>query len=144
MQRCSRCIRNPCRLGYRTLVGGVLPLCRNAVGVFYNPSRLGYMTLVGEVLPFCRDVVGVFYSPSRLGSLIGCEAHSASWYKVVTHISTEWHHYCLNREFNNKQNYSMICQPDNLQVAYSTCCYYALFTKYLLQYVTAPFEQAVT
>ncbi len=25
----------------RTLVGGVLPLCREAVGVFYSPSRLG-------------------------------------------------------------------------------------------------------
>ena len=26
----------------RTLVGGVLPLCRDAVGVFCNPSRLGH------------------------------------------------------------------------------------------------------
>ena len=25
----------------RTLVGGVLPLCREAVGVFYSPSWLG-------------------------------------------------------------------------------------------------------
>ena len=28
----------------RTLVGGVLPLCREAVGVFYSPSRLGKIT----------------------------------------------------------------------------------------------------
>ena len=27
----------------RTLIGGVLPLCREAVGVFYSPSRLGYI-----------------------------------------------------------------------------------------------------
>ena len=26
-----------------------------------------YRTLVGEVLPFCRDTFDVFYSPSRLG-----------------------------------------------------------------------------
>ena len=25
----------------RTLIGGVLPLCREAVSVFYNPTRLG-------------------------------------------------------------------------------------------------------
>ena len=31
---------------FRTLVGGGLPLCREAVGVFYSPSRLG-MTLTG-------------------------------------------------------------------------------------------------
>ena len=55
------------RLGHRTLVGGVLPFCRDAVGVFYSLSRLGYRTLVGGVLPFCRDAVGVFYSLSRLG-----------------------------------------------------------------------------
>ena len=27
----------------RTLVGGVLPLCRGAVGLFYSPSRQGEM-----------------------------------------------------------------------------------------------------
>ena len=33
-----------CSVSYtRTLVGGVLPLCRDAVGVFYSPSRLGYI-----------------------------------------------------------------------------------------------------
>ena len=61
------------RLGHRTLVGGVLPLCRNAVGVFYSSNRLGHRTLVGGVLPLCRDAVGIFYSPSRLGhrTLVG-------------------------------------------------------------------------
>ena len=30
----------------RTLVGGVLPLCRNAVSVFYSPRRLGNQSLL--------------------------------------------------------------------------------------------------
>ena len=42
----------------RTLDGGVLPLRRDAVGVFCSPSQLGQ--LVGGVLPLCRDAVGVF------------------------------------------------------------------------------------
>ena len=52
----------------RTLVGGVLPFCRDAVSVFYSPCWLDHRTLVGGVLPFCRDAVGVFYSPSRRGN----------------------------------------------------------------------------
>ena len=53
----------------RTLVEGlVLPLCREAVGVFYSFIRLGHMSLVrGRVLPLCGDAVGVFCSLSRLG-----------------------------------------------------------------------------
>ena len=31
-------------------VGGVSPLCRDIVGVFYSPSRLGHRALVGEGL----------------------------------------------------------------------------------------------
>ena len=57
------------RLSYRTLVEGVLPLCRDAVGVFYSSSQLGYRTLVGGILPLYRDAVGVFYSPSWLGQI---------------------------------------------------------------------------
>ena len=35
-----------------TLGGGVLSLCRNAVGVFWSPSRLGHRTLIlGESYP---------------------------------------------------------------------------------------------
>ena len=34
----------------RTLVGGVLPLCRSAVDVFYSPSRLGNLHLSWFVL----------------------------------------------------------------------------------------------
>ena len=40
LQRCSRCILPPQPTGL--LVGGVLLLCRDAVGVFYSLSRLGY------------------------------------------------------------------------------------------------------
>ena len=71
--------------------GGVLPFCREAIGVFFSPSWLGNgsygnyciltirlfsvisRTLVGEEgLPLCRDVVGVFYIPptSWLGWVI--------------------------------------------------------------------------
>ena len=64
---------SPSWLGHRTLIGGVLLLCRDAVGVFYSPSWLGHRTLIGGVLPLCRDAVDVFYSPSWLGhrTLIG-------------------------------------------------------------------------
>ena len=48
--------------------GGVLLLCRDAVGVLYRPTRLGPWTLFGRgVLLICRDAVGVFYRPIRLG-----------------------------------------------------------------------------
>ena len=85
-------------LGQRTLVEGVLPLCRDAVGVFYvthrptrpkytrwgcltplqrwircillspRPDRLGQRKLVEGALARYRDAVGVFYS-TRLGRL---------------------------------------------------------------------------
>ena len=55
----------------RTLVGLVIGLCSDEVGVFYNPSRLGcykcFQVLVGVVIGLCSDEVGVFYNPSRLG-----------------------------------------------------------------------------
>ena len=80
--------------------GGVLPLCKEAVSVFYSPSQLGHRTLNGVGvtslqrsswyilqpqltgpqdarcccswgggvgLPLCREAVGVFYSPSQQG-----------------------------------------------------------------------------
>ena len=47
--------------------GGVLLLCRDAVGVSYRSSRLG---LVGSVLTLCRDAVGVYNRLSSMG-LIG-------------------------------------------------------------------------
>ena len=56
------------RLGHKTLVEGILALCKDVVYIFYSPSRLGHRTLIGRVLTVCRDAVGVFYSPSRLGN----------------------------------------------------------------------------
>ena len=56
----------PSWLDHRTLVEGVLPICRDAVDIFYSPSRLGHRTLIGGVLPLCRDAVGVLYKPSWL------------------------------------------------------------------------------
>ena len=45
----------------KTLVGdGVLPLCRDAVGIFYNPNRQGYMTVRKQLslldFYFCPDI----------------------------------------------------------------------------------------
>ena len=47
LQRCSRCILQPQPTG--PLVGGVLPLCRDVVGVFYSLSPLGHS--LGESYP---------------------------------------------------------------------------------------------
>ena len=60
---------SPNRLGHMTLFRGVLPLCREAVGVFCSPNRLGHMTLFRGVLPLCREAVGVFCSPNWLGHM---------------------------------------------------------------------------
>ena len=52
---------------------GVLPICRDAVGVFFNPSRPSHRSLDGVVLHHRRDTVGVFYCPCRpsQSSLVG-------------------------------------------------------------------------
>ena len=48
LQRCSRCSLQPphSRLGHRTLMRGVLPLCRDAGGVLCSPSRLDRESLM--------------------------------------------------------------------------------------------------
>ena len=91
-QRCNQCILQPQRQGHRTLVGGVLSLCRDAISVFYSPNRQGHRTLVGggpvplqrcnqRILQpqptgsqdtrwgspiLCRDAISEFFSPNRL------------------------------------------------------------------------------
>ena len=45
LQKCTWCILQPQSTGLRTLVGRVLPLCRDAVGVFYRPSPLGQLLM---------------------------------------------------------------------------------------------------
>ena len=100
LQRCSRRILQPQPPG-SIHVGGVLPICRDAVGVFYSPanwinSRRGSFTFlqrccwcilqpqppwsihVGGVLPFCRDAVGVFYSPNRLDQFTSGEFYPSA------------------------------------------------------------------
>ena len=117
LHRCSRCILQPSWLGYRTFVGGVLPFCRDAVGVFYSladwatghllvesyplqrcsrcilqPGWLGYRTLVGGVLPLCRDTVGVFYSPAdwATGHLLVESYPSVVMQSVYSTNPAEW------------------------------------------------------
>ena len=42
---------------YRTLIGGLLPLYRDAISAFYSPSWLGHKTFIEEVLIHCRDAM---------------------------------------------------------------------------------------
>ena len=51
-------------VGIFPLLGEVLTLCRDAVSVFYSPSQLGHRALVGVVLLLCRDTIGVFCNPA--------------------------------------------------------------------------------
>ena len=61
----------------RTLVGGVLPLGRDAVSEFYNPNQLGrgclesYQDIRWGVLLLNLDAVCVFYSQNRPGHSLG-------------------------------------------------------------------------
>ena len=49
LQRCSQCILQPQPTGPQDILwGGVLPLCRDVVGVFCTLSRLGHRTFLGE------------------------------------------------------------------------------------------------
>ena len=96
LQWCRWCVLQLLQTGPQdTHWGSVLPLCKDAVGIFYSLSWLGYRTLIwecltslqrcswcilqsswlchrtligGSVLPLCKDAVGVFYSPCCLGS----------------------------------------------------------------------------
>ena len=97
LQRCSWCILQlqPTGLQDTSWGGVILPLFRDALGVFYSCNRLCYRTLDwggnltplqrcsrcilqlqptvlqdtwwGGILPLFRDAVGVFYSCNRLG-----------------------------------------------------------------------------
>ena len=103
----------------RTLVGRVLPLCRDTVSGFYSPNWLGNRILVvGDgnssadmlfvystasadwaigyslrgVLPLCRDAVGVFYSLSWLGNktLVEGSLITAEMQSVYSTASADW------------------------------------------------------
>ena len=54
-----------------TLIGGVLSLCREAVGVFYTPSRLGHRSLF----------VGGSYLSAEVHSVYS--AASANWQEAI-------------------------------------------------------------
>ena len=74
------------RVIIRTLVGGVLPLCREAVCVFYSPSL---MSPRWRSLPLCRNIVGVFYGPSRL-SIRWQSYSSAEMHSVCSTAPADW------------------------------------------------------
>ena len=62
-------------LGHSLGVGWGLPLCKDAVDVFYNPSKLG------QVLLQCRDAVIVFSRHSRL---------CARFFSVLSWTLVDW------------------------------------------------------
>ena len=50
------------------LLGGILLLCWDAVGVLNNSRRPGYRTFAQIVLSLCRDTVGIWYSLQPTGT----------------------------------------------------------------------------
>ena len=55
-----------------------------------SPFSVISRTHVGEVLPLCRDAVGVFYSPSRLGHSLGEAYPSAETQSVNSKAQAYW------------------------------------------------------
>ena len=113
LQRCSRFIQQPQPIEL-TLVGMVLFLCRDAVGIFNSPSQLdshwwgwsyssaemqsvystspaNWTLIGGDGLFLCRDVVGVFNSPSQLNShWWGWSYSSAEMQSVYSTAPANW------------------------------------------------------
>ena len=86
---------------YRTLVAsGVLPICRDVIGVFYSPSRLGYVLTVCK--HFCRKWVikNVF---TQAPQKVGCDTSSNFKRNMyLPNPSTTirvWHKVCLIQSF---------------------------------------------
>ena len=67
LQRYSRGILQP-TVDW-AIVGRVLSLSRDTVGVFYNPQSTGLS--LGESCPPSKDAVGVFYNPQSTGLSLG-------------------------------------------------------------------------
>ena len=98
---------------FRTLVVGVLPLCREAVGILYRPSRLGWDCLVSYpehslegVVRHFRDAADVFYSPRRLGQSFSCASRFRGWVnevvRTVQWIKKPHNHVQTNENFTFK------------------------------------------
>ena len=90
---------------------GVLPLCRDAVGVFYSLTQLGH-SLEG-VLPLCRDAVCLFYgSPNWLSQLNSWFPFSkTSWHPTVKNSSLQsWREKNSNPPFN-------LCRAEERKIA---------------------------
>ena len=64
LKRCSRCILQPQPTGLHSLGESYLSEEMQSV---YSAAPADWATLVGGVLTLCRDTVGVSYSPGRLG-----------------------------------------------------------------------------
>ena len=74
----------------RTLVNGVLPLCRDAFDVFYSPDRMGLIR-VGRVVFLWGDAVDVFYGSIWLDHrILVCGGFPLSWDSVDVFYSPSW------------------------------------------------------
>ena len=72
-----------------TLREGVLPLCRDAVSVFYTSANC--TTRCGGVLPLWRDVVSVFYTPANWATRCGRGSYpSAEMQSVQCTAPANW------------------------------------------------------
>ena len=79
------------------LLGGLLPICRGAVGVFCSPSRLGHWTLVGRALSPLLRCSGCILQSQPVGPLDTCWegsypfAEVQSVYSAVPAGWATWH-----------------------------------------------------
>ena len=68
LQRCSRCYSTaPAQRAIGISLGESYPSAEIQSVLFYSPSRMGYRALVGGVLPLCRDAVAVILQPQPNG-----------------------------------------------------------------------------
>ena len=146
LQRCSQCILQPKPTGLPehslgesypfaemqsvysatqadwatgALVGGVLPLCRDAVSVFCNPSRLGYRSTRWGSLTLCRDAVSVFCNPSRLGYRGTCWGESYPFAEMQSVYSATQAHWATGALFGGvlplcRDAVVVFCNPSRL------------------------------
>ena len=97
------------------LVGSILLLPREAVGVFYRLNWLGH--LLGRILPLSREALGVFSSPSRLGHSLRESYSSAEKPLVYSTVQVDWITRCRNCT-PLKRSSRCIISPPNSQLGH--------------------------
>ena len=80
-------------------------------------------TLVAGFLPLCREAVSVFYSPSRLGKTVFGDIRSSFYSRILAIISTSagFSRYCLqpqNAELENMFFFMMTFITESMDIYY--------------------------